>query len=119
MPDSSCPAGEMTKRNQKVVVHVTDIGGVCEMTLKVLVRSLDLNLLLIWISKFCSQLIYFQITHMPRQSHFWAYLGQSVSVMRSDQSCSVDCASLSASSWRGHAVTERAEEPVERGVADV
>jgi hypothetical protein len=31
---------------------VTDIGGVCEMTLKVLVRSLDLNLLLIWISKF-------------------------------------------------------------------
>jgi hypothetical protein len=51
----------MTKKKyQKVVVHVTHIGGVCEMTLKVLVRSLDLNLLLIWISKFCSQLIYFQ-----------------------------------------------------------
>jgi hypothetical protein len=61
MPDNSCPAGEMTKKiYQKVVVHVTDIGGVCEMTLKVLVRSLDLNLLLIWVSKFCSQLIYFQ-----------------------------------------------------------
>jgi hypothetical protein len=69
----------MTKKKyQKVVVHVTHIGGVCEMTLKVLVRSLDLNLLLIWISKFCSQLSYYQnYSYAKAKSFFWLALAKA------------------------------------------